>query len=77
VGRHQRAHGRRDGGRSINAGVAERADRGHLAGIFGYSDEPLVSGDIVGCSYSGVFDAGLTSVVGGTQAEVVAWNDNE
>jgi glyceraldehyde 3-phosphate dehydrogenase len=62
---------------AINAGVAERADRGRLAGIFGYSDEPLVSSDIVGSSYSGVFDAGLTSVVGGTQAKVVAWYDNE
>jgi glyceraldehyde 3-phosphate dehydrogenase len=61
----------------LNAAVRERADTGPLAGILEYSEEPLVSSDIIGYSYSSVFDAGLTTVVDGTQAKIVAWYDNE
>jgi nucleotide-binding universal stress UspA family protein len=61
----------------VNARVAERADRGRLAGILAYSEEPLVSTDVIGSPYSAVFDAGLTTVIGGTQVKVVAWYDNE
>jgi glyceraldehyde 3-phosphate dehydrogenase len=62
---------------AVNEAVAERADRGPLAGILAYSEEPLVSSDIIGSPYSSVFDAGLTAVVNGTQAKLVAWYDNE
>ena len=55
----------------------ERADVGELEGILAYSEEPLVSSDIVKSPYSAIFDAGLTSVVDGTQVKVVAWYDNE
>jgi glyceraldehyde 3-phosphate dehydrogenase len=61
----------------VNAAFAERADTGGLEGVLAYSEEPLVSSDIVGSPYSSVFDAGLTSVVAGTQVKVVAWYDNE
>ncbi len=61
----------------VNAAFAERADTGDLEGILAYSEEPLVSSDIVGSPYSSVFDAGLTSVVDGTQVKAVAWYDNE
>jgi glyceraldehyde 3-phosphate dehydrogenase len=61
----------------VNAAVAARADRRELAGILAYSEEPLVSADIVGSPYSSVFDAGLTSVVDATQVKVIAWYDNE
>jgi glyceraldehyde 3-phosphate dehydrogenase len=57
--------------------VAARADVGALEGILAYSEEPLVSSDIVKSPYSAIFDAGLTSVVDGTQVKVVAWYDNE
>ena len=46
-------------------------------GILAYSEEPLVSTDIVKSPYSAIFDAGLTTVVDGTQVKVVAWYDNE
>ena len=49
------------------------AARGHPR----YSEDPLVSSDIVGSPYSAIFDAPLTSVVDGTQVKVVAWYDNE
>jgi glyceraldehyde 3-phosphate dehydrogenase (phosphorylating) len=61
----------------LNAAVRERADTGPLAGILEYSEDPLVSTDIIGSSYSSVFDSGLTTVVNGTQAKVIAWYDNE
>jgi glyceraldehyde 3-phosphate dehydrogenase len=54
-----------------------RADVGELAGILRYSEEPLVSSDIVRSPYSAIFDAPLTTVVDGTQVKVVAWYDNE
>jgi len=61
----------------INALFAERADAGDLAGILAYSEEPIVSSDIVKSTYSAIFDALLTSVVDGTQVKVIAWYDNE
>jgi glyceraldehyde 3-phosphate dehydrogenase len=61
----------------VNGLFRVRADTGPLAGILAYSEEPLVSSDAIGSPYSAVFDAGLTSVVDGTQLKVVAWYDNE
>jgi glyceraldehyde 3-phosphate dehydrogenase (phosphorylating) len=61
----------------VNALFATRADRGDLAGILLYSEDPLVSSDIVKSPYSSIFDAPLTTVVDGTQLKVVAWYDNE
>jgi glyceraldehyde 3-phosphate dehydrogenase len=61
----------------INALFRARADVGELAGILAYTEEPLVSSDIVKSAYSAIFDAPLTSVVDGTQVKVVAWYDNE
>ena len=61
----------------INALFDARADRGELEGILAYSEEPLVSGDIVKSPYSAIFDAPLTTVVDGTQVKVIAWYDNE
>jgi glyceraldehyde 3-phosphate dehydrogenase len=61
----------------INSLFRERSDVGELSGILAYSDEPLVSSDIVKSTYSAIFDAPLTSVVDGTQLKIVAWYDNE
>ena len=61
----------------INAAFDEHADVGALEGILAYSEEPLVSTDVVASPYSAVFDAPLTSVVGGSQVKVIAWYDNE
>jgi len=61
----------------VNTFVAGRADSGPLEGILAYSEEPLVSSDIVKSPYSAIFDAGLTAVTDGTQVKVVAWYDNE
>ena len=61
----------------INEIVSARADLGELRGILRYSEEPLVSSDIIRSPYSSIFDAPLTLVVDGTQVKVVAWYDNE
>jgi glyceraldehyde 3-phosphate dehydrogenase len=61
----------------VNEYFRARADSGELAGILAYSEEPLVSSDVVKSPFSAVFDAGLTTVVDGTQVKVVAWYDNE
>jgi glyceraldehyde 3-phosphate dehydrogenase len=61
----------------VNEIVARRADAGALAGILRYSEEPLVSSDIVRSPYSSIFDSGLTTVVDGTQVKVISWYDNE
>ena len=61
----------------VNAAFQERAAGGPLHGILDYSEEPLVSTDVIGSEYSAVFDAPLTAVIDGTQVKVVAWYDNE
>ena len=61
----------------INAAFAAAARSGPLAGIMHYSEDPIVSSDIVKSSYSSVFDAGFTSVIDGTCVKVLAWYDNE
>jgi glyceraldehyde 3-phosphate dehydrogenase (phosphorylating) len=60
----------------VNAAFAAAADTGALTGILHYSDDPLVSSDIVGESYSSIFDSPLT-MVNGNLVKVVSWYDNE
>ncbi len=52
------------------------AAKGKLKGVLEYSEEPLVSTDIIGNPASAIFDAQLTNVIGNL-AKVVAWYDNE
>jgi glyceraldehyde 3-phosphate dehydrogenase len=61
----------------VNAAFAAAATEGPLMGILDYTEDPIVSSDIVKSTYSSIFDAGLTSVIDGTQVKVVAWYDNE
>ncbi len=62
---------------AVNGAFRERADTGELEGILAYSEEPLVTTDIVGSPYSSIFDAPLTTVVGTRHVKVIAWYDNE
>lgn len=59
----------------INAAMKEYAD-GPLKGILQYSDEPLVSSDLIGNSYSSIFSA-VDTIGLGNFVKVVAWYDNE
>jgi glyceraldehyde 3-phosphate dehydrogenase len=60
----------------VNARFREAADAEPLEGILRYSEEPLVSTDVVGNSYSAVFDSDLTMAHGST-VKVFGWYDNE
>ncbi|MDH6577480.1 type I glyceraldehyde-3-phosphate dehydrogenase [Kitasatospora sp. MAP5-34] len=60
----------------VNALFAAAAE-GPLSGILRYTDEPIVSSDIVTDPSSCIFDSGLTKVVGGRQVKIVGWYDNE
>jgi len=60
----------------INAAFKKAAD-GPLKGILEYTDEPIVSTDVLHSSYSAVFDAQLTMVVDKNFTKTFAWYDNE
>ena len=61
----------------INEIVRGKADSGALEGILAYTEDPIVSSDIVKNPFSSIFDAQLTSVLEGTLVKVVSWYDNE
>jgi glyceraldehyde 3-phosphate dehydrogenase len=61
---------------AVNAAFQQAASEGRLKGIVAYSEEPLVSSDIVGTPYSVTFDAGLTMAMGNL-VKVLGWYDNE
>ncbi|HTB69859.1 MAG TPA: type I glyceraldehyde-3-phosphate dehydrogenase [Solirubrobacteraceae bacterium] len=61
----------------VNGALRAAAASGPLAGILRYTDDPIVSTDIVQSPYSSIVDAKLTSVLDGTMLKVVAWYDNE
>jgi glyceraldehyde 3-phosphate dehydrogenase len=61
----------------INEAIKGRADTGPLEGILQYTDDPIVSTDIVTSPYSSIFDSGLTMVMGDRLVKVIAWYDNE
>jgi glyceraldehyde 3-phosphate dehydrogenase len=59
----------------VNAAVKAAAE-GPLKGYLKYTEDPIVSSDIVTDPHSCIFDAGLTKVIG-NQVKVVGWYDNE
>jgi glyceraldehyde 3-phosphate dehydrogenase len=61
---------------AVNAAVREAA-AGGLRGILEYTEEPLVSSDVISNPHSSIFDAPQTRVVGGDFLKTVAWYDNE
>jgi glyceraldehyde 3-phosphate dehydrogenase len=60
----------------INAAMKSAAD-GPLNGILSYTEDPIVSTDIVRNPASSIFDSQLTAVMDGTMVKVIAWYDNE
>lgn len=61
----------------INKALIDASKIERFAGILTTTDEPLVSSDFVGNSFSAIVDLSLTNVVGGNLVKVVAWYDNE
>ena len=60
----------------VNEAFKAAASEGPLKGILQYTEEPLVSSDIVGSPYSSIFDSGLTMAMGNL-VKVLSWYDNE
>ncbi len=60
----------------VNEAFKAAASEGPLKGILQYTDEPIVSSDIVGSPYSSIFDSGLTMAMG-NMVKVLSWYDNE
>ncbi|HTW43004.1 MAG TPA: type I glyceraldehyde-3-phosphate dehydrogenase [Solirubrobacteraceae bacterium] len=61
----------------VNAALKAAGESGPLAGIMQYTEDPIVSSDIVGSPYSAIVDSLLTAVIDGTMLKVIAWYDNE
>jgi len=57
--------------------LLKSASQKSLKGIIGYSEEPLVSSDILKTSYSAIVDGLLTKVIGANLIKIFAWYDNE
>ena len=59
----------------INAAMKEAADT-YLKGVMEYTEDPIVSADIIGNPHSCIFDAGITSA-NGNLVKIMGWYDNE
>ena len=68
--------GRETSAEEINGAMKEAAS-GPLAGILSYTEDPIVSTDIVKDPHSSIFDAEQTMVMEGTMVKAVSWYDNE
>lgn len=60
----------------VNA-LFKLASETSLKGILAYTEDPIVSVDIIGNAHSCVFDAQMTSVIGGHLVKLIGWYDNE
>jgi len=60
----------------VNAAMKKHAE-GDMKGILEYTEDPIVSTDVIGNPSSSIFDASATIVVGGNLVKVLAWYDNE
>lgn len=61
----------------INKVFIKAAETDQYRGILGVTEDPIVSSDIIGSSYSSIVDLSLTQVVSGNLVKVIAWYDNE
>ena len=61
----------------VNDAFRRAAQTGSLRGILGVSEEPLVSSDVIGSTYSALVDAQSTMALGQHSVKVLAWYDNE
>ena len=60
----------------VNSAIQSAAE-GPLQGILAYTEDPIVSTDIIGDSHSSIFAADFTQMLGGNMVKVVSWYDNE
>lgn len=68
--------GRETSVEEVNAAFKAASEEGPLKGILGYTEDPIVSRDVIGDPHSSLLDAPLT-MVRGTTVKVISWYDNE
>jgi glyceraldehyde 3-phosphate dehydrogenase len=61
----------------LNAAMKAATEDGPLKGLLEYTEDPIVSSDIVKNPASSIFDSQLTAVMDGTMVKVISWYDNE
>ncbi|MGZ4183341.1 MAG: type I glyceraldehyde-3-phosphate dehydrogenase [Solirubrobacteraceae bacterium] len=61
----------------VNAALKAAAESGPMVGLLAYTEDPIVSTDIVKNPASSILDSGLTAVMDGTMVKLVSWYDNE
>lgn len=61
---------------AINKAMKAAAE-GPMKGVLQYTEDPIVSSDILGSTYSSIFDAQCTMIMGENFAKVISWYDNE
>ncbi len=61
---------------SVNSAMLA-ASEGSLKGVLQYSDEPIVSSDVIGNPYSSIFDSLVTKTMGPRMVKILSWYDNE
>ncbi|SDS02886.1 type I glyceraldehyde-3-phosphate dehydrogenase [Corynebacterium timonense] len=61
----------------VNAALKQAAADPKFGQALRYTEDPIVSSDIIGASAGAIFDAGMTKVIDGTLLKVVSWYDNE
>ncbi len=61
---------------AVNSAM-KTASETYMKGVLQYTDEPLVSSDIVGNPHSSIFDSGITKMIGSRMLKVLSWYDNE
>jgi glyceraldehyde 3-phosphate dehydrogenase len=61
----------------VNAALKAASESGPLQGLLAYTEDPIVSSDIINSPYSSIVDSQLTATIDGTMLKVVAWYDNE
>ena len=61
----------------VNDALRAASESAPLEGIMQYTEDPIVSTDIISSPFSSIVDSQLTAVIDGTMVKVVAWYDNE
>ncbi|MCA9098994.1 MAG: aldehyde dehydrogenase, partial [Planctomycetaceae bacterium] len=61
---------------AVNEAVKAAAN-GPLKGVLEYTEDPIVSSDIIGNPHSSIFDGSWTQVIGGNLLKILSWYDNE
>ncbi|MBC3178810.1 type I glyceraldehyde-3-phosphate dehydrogenase [Corynebacterium lujinxingii] len=61
----------------VNEAMKKAAQDGDLGQALKYTEDPIVSSDIIGNPHGAIFDAGMTRVIDGNLVKIISWYDNE